>query len=36
LAMALLRLDDAKAAQAEFVEAHRLDPSLNPPASNAR
>ena len=31
LGMALLRLDDAKSAQAEFAEAHRLDPSLNPP-----
>ena len=30
LAMALLRLDEAKVAQAEFLEAHRLDPSLNP------
>ena len=31
LGMALLRLNDAKSAQAEFAEAHRLDPSLNPP-----
>jgi hypothetical protein len=29
--MALLRLNAAKSAQAEFAEAHRLDPSLNPP-----
>jgi tetratricopeptide (TPR) repeat protein len=31
LGVVLLRLDDAKSAQAEFAEAHRLDPSLNPP-----
>ena len=31
LGMALLRLNDAKSAQAEFAEAHRLDPSLNLP-----
>jgi len=30
--MALLRLNDTKSAQAEFAEAHRLDPSLNAPA----
>jgi hypothetical protein len=29
--MALLRLNDAKAAQTEFAEAHRLDPNLSPP-----
>jgi Flp pilus assembly protein TadD len=32
LGMTLLRLNDAKAAEAEFAEAHRLDPSLNPPS----
>jgi cytochrome c-type biogenesis protein CcmH/NrfG len=32
LGMALLRLNDARSAQAEFAEAHRLDPSLNPPS----
>ena len=31
LGMALLRLNDAKSAQAEFAEAHRLDRSLEPP-----
>jgi len=30
LGIALLRLN-AKSAQAQFAEAHRLDPSLNPP-----
>jgi hypothetical protein len=30
--MTLLRLNDAKSAQAEFAEAHRLDPSLIPPS----
>jgi Flp pilus assembly protein TadD len=31
LATTLLRLSDAKSAEAEFAEAHRLDPALNPP-----
>ena len=33
LGMALLRLTDT---QAEFAEAHRLDPSLNPPISQSK
>jgi Flp pilus assembly protein TadD len=32
LGMTLLRLNDTKSAQAEFAEAHRLEPSLKPPA----
>jgi hypothetical protein len=31
--MRLIRLNDAKPAQAEFAEAHRLDPSVDPPVT---